>query len=40
MSDAVRTIVYYAVGISFGVAVAAGLFAFITTVVCDGECTA
>ncbi len=32
MSDAVRTIVYYAVGISFGVAVAAGLFAFITTV--------
>lgn len=32
MSDWTRTIVYYGVGISFGVAVAAGLFAFITTV--------
>ena len=32
MSETVRTIVYYAVGLSFGVAVAAGLFAFITTV--------
>lgn len=32
MSDGVRSIVYYAVGISFGAAVAAGLFAFITTV--------
>ncbi len=32
MSDWVRTILYYAVGISFGTAVAAGLFAFITTV--------
>ena len=32
MSDVVRTIVYYLVGLSFGVAVAAGLFAFITTV--------
>lgn len=32
MSDAIRTIAYYLVGISFGVAVAAGLFAFITTV--------
>ena len=32
MSDWIRTIVYYAVGISFGAAVAAGLFAFITTV--------
>lgn len=32
MSDGVRTILYYAVGISFGAAVAAGLFAFITTV--------
>jgi len=32
MSETVRTIVYYAVGISFGAAVAAGLFAFITTV--------
>ena len=28
----VRTVVYYFAGISFGVAVAAGLFAFITTV--------
>lgn len=32
MSDGIRAIVYYAVGISFGAAVAAGLFAFITTV--------
>lgn len=32
MSDAVRMILYYLVGLSFGVAVAAGLFAFITTV--------
>lgn len=32
MSDVVRVIIYYLVGISFGVAVAAGLFAFITTV--------
>ena len=32
MSDWLRTVVYYAVGISFGAAVAAGLFAFITTV--------
>ena len=32
MSDGVRTILYFAVGISFGTAVAAGLFAFITTV--------
>lgn len=32
MSDWIRTMVYYGVGISFGVAVAAGLFAFITTV--------
>ena len=32
MSDGGRTILYYAVGISFGAAVAAGLFAFITTV--------
>lgn len=32
MSEGVRTVVYYLVGISFGVAVAAGLFAFITTV--------
>lgn len=32
MSDWIQTIVYYAVGISFGAAVAAGLFAFITTV--------
>ena len=32
MSDWIRTILYYVVGISFGTAVAAGLFAFITTV--------
>ena len=32
MYETVRTIVYYSVGISFGAAVAAGLFAFITTV--------
>ena len=32
MYDWVRTMLYYAVGISFGAAVAAGLFAFITTV--------
>lgn len=32
MSDIVRTIVYYLTGIAFGAAVAAGLFAFITTV--------
>lgn len=32
MSDVIRTIVYYLLGISFGTAVAAGLFAFITTV--------
>ena len=32
MSDGWRTVIYYAVGISFGAAVAAGLFAFITTV--------
>lgn len=32
MSDGLRAILYYAVGISFGAAVAAGLFAFITTV--------
>lgn len=32
MSEWIRTIVYYLVGISFGTAVAAGLFAFITTV--------
>ncbi len=32
MSEPVRTIVYYLVGISFGTAVAAGLFAFITTI--------
>ncbi len=32
MSDWIRTMVYYGLGISFGVAVAAGLFAFITTV--------
>lgn len=32
MSDWFRTVLYYAVGISFGAAVAAGLFAFITTV--------
>lgn len=32
MSEGVRTVVYYVLGISFGVAVAAGLFAFVTTV--------
>ena len=32
MSEWIRTVLYYFVGISFGVAVAAGLFAFITTV--------
>ena len=32
MSDMVRTVLYYALGLFFGVAVAAGLFAFITTV--------
>ena len=32
MADGIRTVVYYAVGISFGTAVAAGLFAFVTTV--------
>ncbi len=32
MSDRVLTVVYYLTGISFGAAVAAGLFAFITTV--------
>ena len=32
MSDTIRTVVYYLTGISFGAAVAAGLFAFITTV--------
>lgn len=32
MSDAILTVVYYLIGISFGAAVAAGLFAFITTV--------
>ena len=32
MSDGIRTIVYYATGVFFGTAVAAGLFAFITTV--------
>ncbi len=32
MSEAVRTILYYVTGIFFGAAVAAGLFAFITTV--------
>ncbi|MDD6035519.1 MAG: stage V sporulation protein AB [Lachnospiraceae bacterium] len=32
MSDGIRIALYYFTGISFGVAVAAGLFAFITTV--------
>ena len=32
MSEGVRTAIYYAVGVSFGAAVAAGLFAFVTTV--------
>ena len=32
MSEVSRTIVYYFTGIAFGAAVAAGLFAFITTV--------
>lgn len=32
MSEPIRTLVYYALGISFGVAVAAGLFAFLVTV--------
>lgn len=32
MSDGLRTVIYYVLGISFGTAVAAGLFAFITTV--------
>ena len=32
MPEVIRTIGYYAVGIMFGAAVAAGLFAFITTV--------
>lgn len=32
MSEGIRTIGYYALGIMFGAAVAAGLFAFITTV--------
>ena len=32
MAETIRTVVYYVTGISFGVAVAAGLFAFITTV--------
>ena len=32
MSDGIRTAIYYAVGVSFGAAVAAGLFAFVTTV--------
>lgn len=32
MSEPIRTIVFYGAGISFGIAVAAGLFAFITTV--------
>lgn len=32
MSDGLQTVLYYVFGISFGVAVAAGLFAFITTV--------
>ncbi len=32
MSEAVRTAVYYVIGISFGAAVAAGLFAFLVTV--------
>ena len=32
MSEGLRTILYYVLGLSFGIAVAAGLFAFITTV--------
>ena len=32
MSDRILTVLYYGCGISFGIAVAAGLFAFITTV--------
>lgn len=32
MSEILRTVIYCFIGISFGVAVAAGLFAFITTV--------
>lgn len=32
MSDIIRTVSYYILGLSFGVAVAAGLFAFLTTV--------
>jgi len=32
MSEPIRSIVYYALGITFGVAVAAGLFAFLVTV--------
>jgi len=32
MSDGIRTILYYLTGVAFGAAVAAGLFAFITTV--------
>lgn len=32
MSELVRSLLYYLLGISFGVAVAAGLFAFVTTV--------
>lgn len=32
MHETLRTVVYYLLGISFGAAVAAGLFAFITTV--------
>ena len=32
MSEGIRTAIYYAVGVSFGAAVAAGLFAFVTTV--------
>ena len=32
MSDGTWTVLYYLLGISFGIAVAAGLFAFITTV--------
>lgn len=32
MSDIIRTVSYYILGLSFGVAVAAGMFAFLTTV--------
>lgn len=32
MSEPIRNVLYYSLGISFGIAVAAGLFAFITTV--------